>query len=130
MKTITTTLISFFLLVIANTTAGAATVSFNNETSNEAGNKEAIVSNSINAEKPSDIISKDLSIRFTSPAIGNAVIRLQSVTGQQVASKNITINKGTNTIELGTLNGLSKGLYFAQVVINGVVVDNQRVIKN
>jgi hypothetical protein len=71
---------------------------------------------------------KTTSIRFAAAQNGNAVIKIQSLSGKTVAVKNTIISKGNNTVELENINGLSKGVYVSEVSVNGVVVDNQKVI--
>ena len=68
------------------------------------------------------------SIRFSAAQNGNAVIRIIGVTGKTVATQEASINKGINTLQLENLDGVKKGIYISEVVINGVVVDNQKVI--
>jgi hypothetical protein len=71
-------------------------------------------------------VTKNTSINFTATQNGNAVIKIQSVTGKSVTVKNMIASRGSNTIELE--NGLSKGIYNAVISVNGVVVDNQKII--
>ncbi len=71
-------------------------------------------------------ITKNTSINFTTAQNGNAVIKIQSVTGKAVTVKNMIASRGNNSIELE--NGLSKGMYTAEISVNGVVVDNQKII--
>jgi len=73
--------------------------------------------------------NENLSLSFSAPASSIAVIRLQTVTGQSVIKRNITVNNGSNTVQLGSLGELPRGVYAAQVVINGIIVHNQKVIK-
>ncbi len=68
------------------------------------------------------------SIRFSASQNGNAVIRIMGVTGKTVATQQASISKGINTLQLENLDGVKKGIYITEVVVNGVVVDNQKVI--
>ena len=68
------------------------------------------------------------SIRFSASQNGNAVIRIQGVTGKTVATQQAFISKGINTLELENLNGVKKGIYITEVVVNGIVIDNQKII--
>lgn len=68
------------------------------------------------------------SIRFSASQNGNATIRIQGVTGKTVATQKASISKGINTLELDFLDGTSKGIYITEVVVNGIVVDNQKII--
>ena len=71
-----------------------------------------------------------LSIIVESKSNGNGEIKLLNLSGQPVATKNVTITKGSNMLQLDNLIALSKGVYVAQVSINGVIAGNQKVIKN
>jgi hypothetical protein len=74
--------------------------------------------------------SKDLNVRFTSAESGTAQIRIVNSTGQTMLSKQALISKGYNNIQVEGLSGLATGMYVAQLIMNGMVIDNQRVIKN
>ncbi|HMI78047.1 MAG TPA: T9SS type A sorting domain-containing protein [Ferruginibacter sp.] len=73
---------------------------------------------------------ENLNVRFTSTETGVAQIRIINATGQTLLSKQTTISKGYNNIQIDALSGLATGMYVAQLVMNGTVIDNQRVIKN
>jgi hypothetical protein len=73
--------------------------------------------------------NENLSIRFTAVENGNGVIRIQNVTGVCVTTRNIIFCKGDNTVQIRSLGDLSKGLYVAQVIENGLMVGNQKIIK-
>ena len=73
---------------------------------------------------------ENVSVRFTAAENGTGVIRMMNVTGQVVNTRNVIISKGNNSLQITNLSGLSKGIYAAQVVINGMVLDNQKIIKN
>ena len=68
------------------------------------------------------------SIRFSASQNGNAVIRIQGVTGKTVATQQATISKGINTLQLENLDTVKKGIYLTEVVVNGIVIDNQKII--
>lgn len=72
----------------------------------------------------------NLSIHFKAAANGTGLINMQNVTGQSVATKNMIFGKGDNTIQIANLGGLPKGVYVAKVIVNGMVADNQKIIKN
>ena len=59
----------------------------------------------------------------------NAEIRLVNLTGQSVISRKLTVTKGFNNIVIDGLGALNSGIYIGQVLMNGVVVDNQKIIK-
>ena len=73
---------------------------------------------------------ENVNIRFNSTETGTAQIRIVNITGQTLLSKQSTISKGYNNIQVDGLSGLATGMYVAQLIMNGVVIDNQRVIKN
>jgi hypothetical protein len=72
--------------------------------------------------------SKNTVIAFTATQNGHAVISIMSTTGKTAAVKNTLAARGNNTVELDTINGLSKGIYTAVITVNGVVVSTQKVI--
>jgi len=61
---------------------------------------------------------------------GFAEIRIQNLAGETLLSKQSTISKGSNTILVDGMKKLNSGIYMAVVTINGIVVDNQRVVKD
>ena len=73
---------------------------------------------------------ENLTVRFNSSQKGMAEIRLISATGQTMLSKQSIISKGYNNIQLDGLSNLNNGMYVARLVMNGVVIDNQKIIKN
>ncbi len=73
-------------------------------------------------------IKSNTTIRFTAAQNGNAVIKVKSITGQTAATVNSIISKGNNAVELTTINGIAKGIYVTEVVVNGVLIDNQKII--
>ncbi|MEO7306333.1 MAG: T9SS type A sorting domain-containing protein [Ferruginibacter sp.] len=73
---------------------------------------------------------ENLNVRFTATEPGVAQIRIINATGQTLLSKQTTISKGYNNIQVDGLRGLATGMYVAQLIMNGTVIDNQRVIKN
>ena len=74
--------------------------------------------------------NESITVNFTSIDKGTAIIKMRSLTGQTVLTKNVMINKGDNRVQIGSLGKLAKGMYIAQIVINGVVADKQKTIKN
>ena len=79
-------------------------------------------------ENNTNVIKTNTSINFSASQNGNAVIKVKSITGQTAVTINSIIAKGNNTVELSNLNDLSKGIYVTEVSLNGVVIDNQKVI--
>lgn len=74
--------------------------------------------------------SENLAIHFTALQSGNGIIKMKDVTGQCVVTKNVIVSKGQNTFQLSGMSGLPKGLYIAQVSVNGVIADNEKIMKN
>ncbi len=74
--------------------------------------------------------NESVTVNFTSIDKGTALIKMRSLTGQIVLTKNVLINKGDNRVQIGGLGELAKGMYIAQIIINGVVADKQKIIKN
>ncbi len=72
---------------------------------------------------------ENLSISFEAAHQGSATFRLQTTSGQTMTSRNITISKGQNTLQVNSLGSLPRGIYIAQLVVNGIVINNQKVIK-
>ena len=73
-------------------------------------------------------VKSNTAIRFASTQNGTAVIKVKSLTGQTAATTNTIIAKGNNRVELNNLNSLAKGIYVTEVLVNGVMIDNQKII--
>lgn len=73
-------------------------------------------------------VETNTAIHFLAAQNGNAVIKVKSLTGQIVAIVNSITAKGNNTVELNNLDDLSKGIYITEISVNGVVIDNQKII--
>ncbi len=68
--------------------------------------------------------------RFNSSENGIAIIRIINTSGQTILSNQTTISIGYNNLQIDNLSKLSTGVYIAQLLMNGVVIDNQKIIKN
>ena len=68
-------------------------------------------------------------VRFKSNEAGFAEVKLQSLDGQTLLSKQSHISIGYNSIYLDGLASLSQGIYVARIIINGTVAGNQKLIK-
>ena len=73
---------------------------------------------------------ENLELKFEAAEKGNAEIKIMSFTGQAAVIKKAIVNKGNNKLQVGNLAGLAKGVYVAQISINGIIVGNQKIIKN
>ncbi|MEP6675206.1 MAG: T9SS type A sorting domain-containing protein [Ferruginibacter sp.] len=68
-------------------------------------------------------------VRFTATENATAEIRITDLAGKIVLDKKVSVNKGYNNITADGLVSLGNGMYIAQLLIDGVVVDNQKIIK-
>ncbi|MEI8059706.1 MAG: T9SS type A sorting domain-containing protein [Ferruginibacter sp.] len=73
---------------------------------------------------------ENLNIQFSSTVNAKAQVQVLSVNGQKVFTQQTTITKGSNSIQVQGLSKLIPGMYIAQLIINGVIIDNQKIIKN
>lgn len=73
---------------------------------------------------------ENLNVRFTSTQNGTAQVQLLTINGQKVQTQQATIGKGNNSIQVLGISKLAPGIYIARLVVNGVVTDNQKIIKN
>lgn len=73
---------------------------------------------------------ENVNIRFSFTESGVAQIRIMNMEGQTMLSKQATISKGYNNIQVANLKGLATGMYIVQLSMNGAVIDNQKLIKN
>ncbi len=74
--------------------------------------------------------TENLNIRFAATATGVAEIQLISFNGQKVMTQQASISKGYNTLQVSGLSKLAPGVYAAQLIMDGVVIGNQKIIKN
>jgi hypothetical protein len=70
-----------------------------------------------------------LMVRFNSNNKANVEIRIVNLTGQIVATKILTANKGFNNMQIDGLSLLPSGTYIANFIINGKVIANQKIVK-
>ena len=71
-----------------------------------------------------------LMLTFNSNTGGNAAINLVNVLGKNMVSTYPVIIKGLNCVELKNLPGLAGGIYFAEIFVNGKLVQKQQLVKN
>jgi hypothetical protein len=71
-----------------------------------------------------------LNVTFTAIESGNAVIRIVNMAGQTLVSKQTIISKGNNSVQVTNLGGLPKGMYAARLIVNGMVINTQKIVKN
>jgi len=78
---------------------------------------------------PNPFVEK-LNVQYNAVTNGQAEIRLLNVNGQTVISSKANISTGSNNIQVNGLSNLSRGIYIFQLLKDGVVIDNQKIIKN
>ena len=74
--------------------------------------------------------AENLVVRFEAKGNGTVEIRLLNMSGQTMLSKHSTISKGNNSIQLQGLAALTPGVYVARLIVNGIVAEHQKIIKN
>lgn len=70
-----------------------------------------------------------VTVNFNSDENGKAELRMINAKGQMIATRKSVISKGYNNLQLTGLSSQSTGLYMIDVIINGNVVNTQKVIK-
>lgn len=73
---------------------------------------------------------KELTVRFNANTDGASEIRIINMFGQTVHSKKTTVTKGLNNIQVSDMDKLAPGIYAAQLVMDGVVVESQKIVKS
>jgi len=74
--------------------------------------------------------TEKLTIRFDATESGNAEMRIMNVSGQKMFSKQSIIVKGYNNLQIDGLSKLSPGVYVVQLLVNGNVISNQKIVKD
>ncbi len=77
---------------------------------------------------PNPFTSK-VNVNFTASESAVAEVRIMNMTGQKVVIQKVSISKGFNSIAVDGLSKLGNGVYIGQLVVDGVVIDNQKIIK-
>jgi hypothetical protein len=72
----------------------------------------------------------NLELRFSVSVNTYAEIRIVSMTGKLILINRTKVNKGPVQVKVKGLGQLNAGAYIAQLVINGSVVETQKIIKN
>ncbi|MDQ6762831.1 MAG: T9SS type A sorting domain-containing protein [Bacteroidota bacterium] len=73
--------------------------------------------------------TQTINVNFASEENGKAEVRMINTKGQVVAKSQSLIGKGYNKLQLTDLSTQLAGLYIVDVIVNGKVVDTQKVIK-
>lgn len=84
----------------------------------------------VNLQVSPNPFTERMYVRFTSNENGTARIRLINISGQSVLTTQSGISKGYNTLQVNGLGNLATGVYVAEVAVNGVVIDKQKIVKN
>ena len=71
-----------------------------------------------------------LNINFESNTGGTAEISLISTSGTIVKKVISAINKGFNNLQVQDLRDQNPGMYVVNIVVNGISVNSQKIIKN
>ena len=70
-----------------------------------------------------------LELRFSVSVDAQVEIRIVSYAGQVILINRTKVNKGPVQVKVGGLNYLKPGAYIAQLLINGTIIESQKVIK-
>jgi len=70
-----------------------------------------------------------LSVHLNAVDQGISEIRIVNLAGQTRLSKQSTISKGNTILQVEGLSQLTAGVYMAQLIMNGKVVDTQKLVK-
>ncbi len=71
-----------------------------------------------------------LNVNFQVEDYNKAEVRLIDMSGNVIASTQAMVTKGMNTIQLANLNSKATGLYVVNLIIDGKLVNSQKVLKN
>ncbi len=74
--------------------------------------------------------TEKVTLRFEATESGVAEMRIMNVSGQKAFSKQSIIVKGYNNLQIDGLSKLSPGLYVVQLLLNGNVISNQKIVKD
>lgn len=73
--------------------------------------------------------TNSLNVHINKLEKGIAEVRIVTLSGKTLLSKQSTIVKGNTNIQVDGLSGLTAGMYMAQLLVNGTVVENQHLVK-
>ena len=74
--------------------------------------------------------TENLNVSFTTTGNGFAQITITSINGQKIITKQTAVSKGNNNLQINGLTRLAPGMYTVQLIINGTIISNQKIIKN
>jgi hypothetical protein len=70
-----------------------------------------------------------VTVRYNSNEKATAEMRVTNINGKTVAIKQTVLSKGFNNIQLDGLASLPAGVYVASLVVNGKIINSQKIIK-
>jgi hypothetical protein len=74
--------------------------------------------------------TENLNVEFTSTVKGSAQVQILTLSGQKILTQQDVLSKGNNSIQVQGISKLIPGVYVAQLVVNGEIINNQKIIKN
>lgn len=72
---------------------------------------------------------EQVTLRFNAGENATAQVRIINMNGQTLLSKQSVITKGYNNVMVDGLGKLPKGMYIAQLLINGAIAGSQQLVK-
>ncbi len=73
--------------------------------------------------------TSQFSINYTADAKANLTVKLYSMNGQLQVTRNVTVNKGFNSIAVTGVSSLSKGIYLVQIISDNHLIASEKVVK-
>jgi Secretion system C-terminal sorting domain len=73
--------------------------------------------------------AEKINVVFNSVQSGNAEISIVSIAGVPVLSRKSVISKGYNNLQVDGVSSLPAGMYMARLIVNGEVIDKQKIMK-
>jgi Secretion system C-terminal sorting domain len=74
--------------------------------------------------------TENLNLSFATTENGFAQITITSINGQKMITKHTAVSRGYNNLQLNGFTRLAPGMYTVQLIINGAIISNQKIIKN
>lgn len=72
---------------------------------------------------------ESVSVSFKAGTAGTADIKIINLAGQLAIAKQFIAVKGNNNMLLNGIGGLQRGIYMMQIAVNGVIIENQKLVK-
>ncbi|MGE5108300.1 MAG: T9SS type A sorting domain-containing protein, partial [Sphingobacteriales bacterium] len=72
----------------------------------------------------------NITVKYMSEVSGVMDIKVINANGQTMVAKKNTLSKGFNNVAVYNLGSLPKGLYIAEVMINGELSERTKLMKN